>query len=653
MTFWQENYSFIKEVYDTRWQKMVEWMDNVEMAIQKVCANKVYTSSEYKREKDNFHSLCKNLERAETRKWLAETLETLMKERAGEERKEEQKKLEMVIERHKTLIPRIQETLVKTECYWKCYSYGDDLIPIFEFIEDLKNRSVKDVQAANQEQTEEHMEKQEKVINSLENKRRMAQDFIAKGEKLMADPNCPKFLEGHLQKLKEGWEDTMEKAQARKKALSDNFNSWESFEQQKVECHKMLDAADKEFASIKKVFDLKTGPADFRRRKALADNCKQAIDNLYTTVFSCNDCIQKMLPLDKKDDMAKQVKALENRMEVLGKTQNKLNMIDDFNRRLFEFDACVTDMENWLTETRGKMDDIIKPSYDSSFSPEDRVTKAMELQEDILEKSEFLKKQENEKENIFPKSDEKVSEDAKFFLDRLTSARKTIDALTEEVKLECTKFSQDIKYWAEFQTGVKEFEPWMKAAEAKKMNGLTKPENLEGACRVLEEAKGFQAECETKLKILDEAAQSAQLMTIHAEADERVSAFKVRWDSVHDTAKDWVARMMTLVECWNKLEGNVDLLNSWVADSTTAEQENCGTIPIEKLEGQLSQLKVIFLEKQKLVDELEAYGVEEKFKNDAIVAAQGNIAKTSESEAEPLEEGLDSVEALPETEAAA
>ena len=30
-------------------------MDNVEMAIQKVCASKVYTSAEFKREKDNFH----------------------------------------------------------------------------------------------------------------------------------------------------------------------------------------------------------------------------------------------------------------------------------------------------------------------------------------------------------------------------------------------------------------------------------------------------------------------------------------------------------------------------------------------------------------------------------------------------------------------
>ena len=43
-------------------------MDNVEMAIAKLCASKVYTSSEFKREKDNFQSLCKNMERTETKR---------------------------------------------------------------------------------------------------------------------------------------------------------------------------------------------------------------------------------------------------------------------------------------------------------------------------------------------------------------------------------------------------------------------------------------------------------------------------------------------------------------------------------------------------------------------------------------------------------
>ena len=72
MTFWQENYHFIKDVYDMRHQKMAEWMENVEkvniwpkrsydvynpaiQAIARIMADKVYTSAEFKRERDNFH----------------------------------------------------------------------------------------------------------------------------------------------------------------------------------------------------------------------------------------------------------------------------------------------------------------------------------------------------------------------------------------------------------------------------------------------------------------------------------------------------------------------------------------------------------------------------------------------------------------------
>ena len=70
MTFWQENYTFIKDVYDMRHTKMAEWMENVEkvgeeflkdtlifltQSISRIMAEKVYTSAEFKRERDNFH----------------------------------------------------------------------------------------------------------------------------------------------------------------------------------------------------------------------------------------------------------------------------------------------------------------------------------------------------------------------------------------------------------------------------------------------------------------------------------------------------------------------------------------------------------------------------------------------------------------------
>ena len=55
MAFWQENYQFIKEVYEMRHHKMAEWMENVEKSIARIMADKVYTSAEFKRERDTFN----------------------------------------------------------------------------------------------------------------------------------------------------------------------------------------------------------------------------------------------------------------------------------------------------------------------------------------------------------------------------------------------------------------------------------------------------------------------------------------------------------------------------------------------------------------------------------------------------------------------
>ncbi len=54
MTFWQENYAFIKDVYDTRSGKLAELMEKTEASIRDVVAEKVYTSAEFKKVKETF-----------------------------------------------------------------------------------------------------------------------------------------------------------------------------------------------------------------------------------------------------------------------------------------------------------------------------------------------------------------------------------------------------------------------------------------------------------------------------------------------------------------------------------------------------------------------------------------------------------------------
>merc|ERR1712238_419858 len=185
MTFWQENYPFIKDVYLMRQTKMVEWMENVEKAISRIMADKVYTSAEFKRERDNFHALCKDLERAEIKKWLQQILEILMAERGKDERSDNTGKLDVIIAKHEELIPTVLKTQVKVDLYWKCYAYGDELKPHIEFLDGIMLSSTRDIAPSCIENVEELIERQEKSLSQMETKRSIVKDLIAKGKVLL------------------------------------------------------------------------------------------------------------------------------------------------------------------------------------------------------------------------------------------------------------------------------------------------------------------------------------------------------------------------------------------------------------------------------------------------------------------------------------
>merc|ERR1712025_1011614 len=226
MTFWQENYAFIKEVYDMRHQKMAEWMENVEKAIARIMADKVYTSAEFKRERDNFHALCKDLERAEVKKWLAQILEILMAERAKDQRNNEMTQLDNLIKKHEELIPTVMKTTEMVDLYWKCYAYGDELKPHIEFLEGIMTSSTREIAPSCMENVEELIERQEKSLVQLDTKRDMVKDLIEKGKKILENPDKPKFLEQHVQSIESGWDDTKQKAQDRLQLLQETKDAW-------------------------------------------------------------------------------------------------------------------------------------------------------------------------------------------------------------------------------------------------------------------------------------------------------------------------------------------------------------------------------------------------------------------------------------------
>ena len=65
-----------------------------------------------------------------------------------------------------------------------------------------------------------------------------------------------------------------------------------------------------------------------------------------------------MLPDDKKPELIDQITELKARQDILKKTDERLEFIDDFNKRLNIFDQGVKEMESWLDEGRKRLDQI-------------------------------------------------------------------------------------------------------------------------------------------------------------------------------------------------------------------------------------------------------------------------------------------------------
>ena len=104
------------------------------------------------------------------------------------------------------------------------------------------------------------------------------------------------------------------------------------------------------------------------------------------------------------------------------------------------------------------------------------------------------------------------------------------------------------------------------------------------------------------LKVLTAAEAASKLMTTHTEADNEVAALKARFDKVKGVSDTWVKKVDTLVKEWVLLDNTVIELNSWVAKDKSAEGEN--QFSLEKMESTLGELKNIFKEKEKLVENL-------------------------------------------------
>ena len=77
-----------------------------------------------------------------------------------------------------------------------------------------------------------------------------------------------------------------------------------------------------------------------------------------------------------------------------------------------------------------------------------------------------------------------MSKEAKEFVDRMKACLDGLTTLDEEVQAELNKFSIDVKYFADYQCGVRSFYPWLLNSEEKVTHGIEPPADLVSACNL-------------------------------------------------------------------------------------------------------------------------------------------------------------------------
>merc|ERR1719357_1895503 len=377
----------------------------------------------------------------------------------------------------------------------------------------------------------------------------------------------PKFLESHVSRIELGWDDTKMKAQERLKLLQDTKEAWVGYAENNDTIVVEIEKGIEEIKKIKKRFALEDAFTDLAKRQDLLNKTRDSIMGLYNQIKHNVEVMGITLPDDKKKIISKEMAALEEKLVVVGQFEEKVKVIEDFCSSLKNFDGSLKSINDWMLLATKELEDI-KNSSDK-MAPEDRVARTMDLQEDIAAKFEIIKANTAAELELLPQG-EKVPEDAKF--------------------------------WAEYKTGIKEFAPWLSQAEVASTDGLSKPSDLAEANALSDKVHSFDKACLDHLKVLETANAAAQKMTTHKEADAEVAAMRERYAKVKAVADEWVKKVDTLVKEWALLDNTVTELNAWVAKDKTSDGEN--QFSLEKMESTLGELKNIFKEKEKLVENL-------------------------------------------------
>ena len=134
-------------------------------------------------------------------KWLVQKLDQLVSHRADDSGLSEQKRLEGLITRYKSMIPVIEMTMGKIDTYSRSYELREEIARVIGILENIQSMSVDEKFPDTEEAVQVLVDQQEGFLRQLDDNRSPVLSMLQRGKDLQRDTNCPDFLRKDVQNL--------------------------------------------------------------------------------------------------------------------------------------------------------------------------------------------------------------------------------------------------------------------------------------------------------------------------------------------------------------------------------------------------------------------------------------------------------------------
>merc|ERR1711976_632865 len=96
----------------------------------------------------------------------------------------------------------------------------------------------------------------------------------------------PKFLEGNVKRIEEGWDETKKKAQERLQLLNETKDAFIGYAENNETIANEFEIAEEEIKKVKKIFNLDAANADLKKRQDLLKRSDETIHGLFDSINS-------------------------------------------------------------------------------------------------------------------------------------------------------------------------------------------------------------------------------------------------------------------------------------------------------------------------------------------------------------------------------